>query len=945
MYTTDDSSFRSYAWRERLRERARSINNIAISLLKKMSTTEEQLELARMLTAIAHEQIERMRDPLKAILCLEAQFQGLGAKNSSIEEAKNRLLLARILNAFTENQDEAKQHLEKAKMLAKEHARYERVKFEINWELARTFQLLSEAGAGAGGGGGSRASTNANEKYKRNEEEAIKNALSDAEKMKNDSIGLVTKDERMEWKVRVVFCFVELGKINLRNENFAMCERAFQNALKVLDECERDLKERGRASLKEDTNRGDFLKEAMKDAEEREGVTRLKLSILLADAERAIMQRAAGEEPSRVSKAMKRAEAVAKDVHALDENAKELFQFSSLRCISKIEEGDVASALKGASDLRKRCDYHKARLDKYLQETTFVERVLIKAKLIEKKSINNNNENNDNDSTSDKKSTFAMINEDAKEWIADRAVIARAEIYLAETSRKSGSTKETAHRLQDVKKMLDEGLEELGISALGLPCPDDGDNDGADVEITDAAAAATSIGNLKRQNQEMKKGEKITATNRIKGDGMDVGDAETSEEEEEEEEEETIAPDTTTRSGRRSTRKTTTTTPKSTKKPSRSNSKPSKKIPATESTKKKRAAKSKEVVVKKLPEEEKEEEEETEQPQKRLWVMKEENLGPRSASEVFPLFTLRCNCNESLASMYLTAGDYKKAVVEANELDATVSTYPITLGSIVAHCEMVRGHALYSMGKFRDAIKAFTKAAERAKTPSLRDIATLCAALGELATGGSKGASKALDLAQPICRRHEDFLQNEEEREKEKNNNKNGEEGEEDEEEANENDGIFRPSLTDRSVALFVSGFAFLERGNQDGAKSRLSSALKLAHAKTKDTQLVAACLRALGSIASERSAANEQQQALDMLQSAFTLSKAQDDLDGQVEALRKLVESHEKKGSEEKEKKTLADYLARKEKQMSDGLNKLKERDCAEKVLLLEKGLRDVQI
>ena len=190
--------------------------------------------------------------------------------------------------------------------------------------------------------------------------------------------------------------------------------------------------------------------------------------------------------------------------------------------------------------------------------------------------------------------------------------------------------------------------------------------------------------------------------------------------------------------------------------------------------------------------------------------MKEENLGPRSASEVFPLFTLRCNCNESLASMYLTAGDYKKAVVEANELDATVSTYPITLGSIVAHCEMVRGHALYSMGKFRDAIKAFTKAAERAKTPSLRDIATLCAALGELATGGSKGASKALDLAQPICRRHEDFLQNEEEREKEKNNNKNGEEGEEDEEEANENDGIFRPSLTDISVALFVSCFAFL---------------------------------------------------------------------------------------------------------------------------------------
>ena len=76
--------------------------------------------------------------------------------------------------------------------------------------------------------------------------------------------------------------------------------------------------------------------------------------------------------------------------------------------------------------------------------------------------------------------------------------------------------------------------------------------------------------------------------------------------------------------------------------------------------------------------------------EERLWVMKEENLGRRSSCGRHPFFTLRCSCNELLASIYLTAGDYPKAVLEANELDATVSAYPRTLSSLVAHCEMVR---------------------------------------------------------------------------------------------------------------------------------------------------------------------------------------------------------------------------------------------------------------
>ena len=83
-----------------------------------------------------------------------------------------------------------------------------------------------------------------------------------------------------------------------------------------------------------------------------------------------------------------------------------------------------------------------------------------------------------------KTSPFAQLNESAKEWIPGVEVInGGAEILLAETSRKSGSTKETAQRLREVKKMLDEGLEELGISALGLPYR----KEGGDVEIDENA--------------------------------------------------------------------------------------------------------------------------------------------------------------------------------------------------------------------------------------------------------------------------------------------------------------------------------------------------------------------------------------------------------------------------------------------------------------------------
>lgn len=74
---------------------------------------EETTNLPNHLTALAKECLLSL-NPLHAILCLEATFQNDRAKfpAGSIEEAKNRLMIGKILNAVTENQAEAKRHLE-----------------------------------------------------------------------------------------------------------------------------------------------------------------------------------------------------------------------------------------------------------------------------------------------------------------------------------------------------------------------------------------------------------------------------------------------------------------------------------------------------------------------------------------------------------------------------------------------------------------------------------------------------------------------------------------------------------------------------------------------------------------------------------------------------------------------------------------------------------------
>ena len=74
---------------------------------------EQETNLPNHLTHLAKECLLSL-NPLHAILCLEATFQNDSAKfpAGSIEEAKNRLMIGKILNAVTENQAEAKRHLE-----------------------------------------------------------------------------------------------------------------------------------------------------------------------------------------------------------------------------------------------------------------------------------------------------------------------------------------------------------------------------------------------------------------------------------------------------------------------------------------------------------------------------------------------------------------------------------------------------------------------------------------------------------------------------------------------------------------------------------------------------------------------------------------------------------------------------------------------------------------
>ena len=185
------------------------------------------LRLARHLTSLAHEFLDSL-NPLHAILALETTFQNPRAKfpsSMNIEEVKNRKLIGSILNAITENQAEAKRHLEFGKVVLKDHARYEVLKYETFYELANANQKLVPIDG---------------EKAKKMEEESLNNCLDLAKRMKEDASGVLTKTERGEWRLRFRFTlFLAMGEMHLRNESFSKSERSFGSAFQAVEVMER----------------------------------------------------------------------------------------------------------------------------------------------------------------------------------------------------------------------------------------------------------------------------------------------------------------------------------------------------------------------------------------------------------------------------------------------------------------------------------------------------------------------------------------------------------------------------------------------------------------------------------------------------------------------------------------------------------------------------------
>ena len=323
----------------------------------------------------------------------------------NIEEVKNRKLIGSILNAITENQAEAKRHLEFGKVVLKDHARYE--VFEIR-DVLRTGECKPET------------SSHRRRKSEKDGRGILEQLFRPCKTDERGRVRRIDEDGERQWRLRFAFTLFEWADA-LKEREFSKSERSFGSAFQAVEVMERELVKR---------RNGEEEKLLMK--RRKNGLTRLKLTVALADFERAILQRASGEEPSRVSKAMKRAEMIAKDVHAMDEHARELFQFSSLRCASKIEEGDVAGKLKGANDW-KRCEYHKKRMEAHLEETSFVERILVKAGLIEwRKKMMMKKKSKDDDISADDAKDIAVraLSETAKEWIPERQVIARAENFI-----------------------------------------------------------------------------------------------------------------------------------------------------------------------------------------------------------------------------------------------------------------------------------------------------------------------------------------------------------------------------------------------------------------------------------------------------------------------------------------------------------------------------------
>ena len=157
--------------------------------------------------------------------------------------------------------------------------------------------------------------------------------------------------------------------------------------------------------------------------------------------------------------------------------------------------------------------------------------------------------------------------------------------------------------------------------------------------------------------------------------------------------------------------------------------------------------------------------------------------------------------------------------------------------------------------------------------------------------------SRALNLVRPVLARHERAAE-------EAANAAGG---------GKEKDKDAAPNYAYQAAALFVSGYATLRQGEaSQEAKPKLSRALKLAHSQCCNHQLVAQSLSLIGTIVLN-ARGGDLSQSLDMLQSSFTLSKAQEDVPAQLGCLQSLLRLHRLRGSSEEEQGQLTSYSRRK--------------------------------
>ena len=282
-------------------------------------------------------------------------------------------------------------------------------------------------------------------------------------------------------------------------------------------------------------------------------------------------------------------------------------------------------------------------------------------------------------------------------------------------------------------------------------------------------------------------------------------------------------------------------------------------------------------------------------PPSRQWVGSEVDLSLRTGADASPYLAIRLLTLQALVGMDLTACKFEDGANRAECMRAMVEAYPRTLRQTAASADLAEGQVLHSLGRHEEAATRFAAAAETAEafgTPATRDLACVCGALTELSDGSPQAMSRALNLVRPVVARHEAM---------------NAEAA------AGEKDASAAPNYAHQAAALFVTGYATLLQGEEaQVAKPKLSRALKLAHSQCCNHQLVAQSLSLIGTIVLD-TRGGDLSQSLDMLQSSFTLSKAQEDMPAQLGCLQSLLRLHRLRGSGKEEQDALTSYRRRK--------------------------------